>query len=59
MSEKLDNFNEQRKEAFHSVLIPLSTFIIFFIVISLNEILDLPHIIFGASPTPINCVGRG
>ena len=42
MSEKLDNFNEQRKEAFHSVLIPLSTFIIFFIVISRVILPDLP-----------------
>ncbi len=55
-SEKLNGFGGQRKKALKDLLLPAGFFITMMVVIFLDEVLDLPHIIFNAPATPINWV---
>ena len=50
------HFKTLLKENRKFKLIIISAFTILGILIVLNEVLDLPHIIFGVAPTPINWV---
>jgi signal transduction histidine kinase len=56
MCKKIDSSKEQKKKALKGLLIPLSSFIAVMLVIFLDEVLDLPYVIFNAPDTPINWV---
>ena len=56
MCKKLNCYKEQKRKAFKDLFLPLSWFIVVIVVIFLDEVLDLPHIVFNAPDTPINWV---
>ncbi|VUT27507.1 MAG: sensory histidine kinase CreC [Candidatus Syntrophoarchaeum sp. GoM_oil] len=47
---------EERREVFQWLVMPLGAFLTILCVIALDEILDLPHILFGAPATPVNWI---